>query len=429
MQPFAVPVLPSTMRVRPRTALVASADRNFRQRLNEILTGLRWQVREAASGAEVWTEAESAAPEAVIVDSWLPDLDRGEFLKDFRSLFPDVDLVSAGGSSSLESPRGPHRQELLYALRRSQDTDSAAWNTAPILEKEVHATAGVIAEKSPILIQALPSPIRWSVASESGNARETASSERLPELVGNAPCMLEVSRRIRLVAPRSTPVLIEGPTGSGKELVAEALHRLSPRCRKPFVAINCAAIPEALLEAELFGHTRGAFTGAVQGRVGRIESADGGTLFLDEIGEMPLALQSKLLRFVESGELQWVGDNENVKVNVRLIAATHQPLAEHTQSGNFRADLYYRLAVFLIRTPALADHAVDLPLLVEHFLEKMGRDAPVKRIDTAALAKLAAHCWPGNVRELEHVLERAAILAGDTPLLTSQEIDFGLAVH
>jgi DNA-binding NtrC family response regulator len=241
--------------------------------------------------------------------------------------------------------------------------------------------------------------------------------------------MLEVSRRIRLVAPRSTPVLIEGPTGSGKELVAEALHRLSPRCRKPFVAINCAAIPEALLEAELFGHTRGAFTGAVQGRVGRIESADGGTLFLDEIGEMPLALQSKLLRFVESGELQRVGDNENVKVNVRLIAATHQPLAEHTQSGNFRADLYYRLAVFLIRTPALADHAVDLPLLVEHFLEKMGRDAPVKRIDTAALAKLAAHCWPGNVRELEHVLERAAILAGDTPLLTSQEIDFGLAVH
>jgi DNA-binding NtrC family response regulator len=256
-----------------------------------------------------------------------------------------------------------------------------------------------------------------------------ALSERLPELIGNAPLMLEVSRRIRLVAPRSTPVLIEGPTGSGKELVAEALHRLSPRSRKPFVAINCAAIPEALLEAELFGHTRGAFTGAVQGRVGRIEAADGGTLFLDEIGEMPLALQSKLLRFVECGELQRVGDNETVKVDVRILAATHRPLAQHTQTGSFRADLYYRLAVFLIRTPALAEHAQDLELLVDHFMQRMGREAPMKRVGQDALAKLAAHDWPGNVRELEHVLERGAILAGEEAVLTAREIDFGFTVN
>jgi DNA-binding NtrC family response regulator len=241
--------------------------------------------------------------------------------------------------------------------------------------------------------------------------------------------MLEVGRRVRRVAPRMTPVLIEGPTGSGKELVAEALHRLSTRSRKPFVAINCAAIPEALLEAELFGHTRGAFTGAVQGRTGRIEAADGGTLFLDEIGEMPLALQSKLLRFVESGELQRVGDNETVKVDVRIVAATHRPLAQDTQSGSFRADPYYRLAVFLIRTPSLAEHAQDLPLLVSHFMQQMGREAPVKRIDQEALAKLAAHNWPGNVRELEHVLERGAILAGDDAVLTAQDIEFGFAVN
>jgi transcriptional regulator with GAF, ATPase, and Fis domain len=220
-------------------------------------------------------------------------------------------------------------------------------------------------------------------------------------------------------------VLIEGPTGSGKELVAEALHKLSTRSRKPFVAINCAAIPEALLEAELFGHTRGAFTGAVHGRVGRIEAADGGTLFLDEIGEMPLALQAKLLRFVESGELQRVGDNELLKVDVRIIAATHQALAQHTQAGSFRADLYYRLAVFLIRTPSLAEHIQDLPLLVDHFVEQMGRAMPVKSIDAAAMAKLKLHPWPGNVRELEHVLERAAILAGDEPVLTAEDIDFG----
>jgi transcriptional regulator with GAF, ATPase, and Fis domain len=256
-----------------------------------------------------------------------------------------------------------------------------------------------------------------------------AVNSRLPELIGNAPCMLEVSRRIRLVAPRSTAVLIEGPTGSGKELVAEAVHRLSPRSRKPFVAINCAAIPEALLEAELFGHTRGAFTGAVKGRTGRIEAADGGTLFLDEIGEMPLALQSKLLRFVECGELQRVGDNETVRVDVRIVAATHQALAQQTQAGTFRSDLYYRLAVFLIRTPALSEHGQDLPLLVDHFMQRMGRDEPVKRVDAGALAKLGLHDWPGNVRELEHVLERAAILAGADSVLTASEIDFGLMVN
>jgi transcriptional regulator with GAF, ATPase, and Fis domain len=241
--------------------------------------------------------------------------------------------------------------------------------------------------------------------------------------------MIEVSRRVRLVAPRMTPVLIEGPTGSGKELVAEAVHRLSARSRKSFVAINCAAIPESLLEAELFGHTRGAFTGAVQGRTGRIESADGGTLFLDEIGEMPLALQSKLLRFVECGELQRVGDNETVKVDVRIIAATHRPLAEDAQAGSFRSDLYYRLAVFLIRTPSLAEHVEDLPLLVEHFMQRLGRETPVKRVEESATAKLAAHGWPGNVRELEHVLERAVILAGEEPMLTAAEIDFGLMVN
>ena len=397
----AVPVsaLPLASRIRPRTALVASADRNFRQRLTETLTGLRWQVREAEGGAQAWAEAGSSLPEAVIVDSWLPDLDLAEFLKDFRTQFPDVDLVTAGGSITQDSPRGPYRQELLYALRRSQDNDTAIWNATPSLDKPNPAldtmsgpgwpipslpsaappvfpppsvTSAAI-HPQPSFLHAIP-----AAAGQPVPATEPASSERLPELIGYAPCMLEVSRRIRLVAPRSTPVLIEVPTGSGKELVAEALHRLSTSSHKPFVAINCAAIPEALLEAELFGHTRGAFTGAVHGRVGRIEAADGGTLFLDEIGEMPLGLQSKLLRFVECGELQRVGDNETVRVDVRIVASTHQPLAQQTQSGAFRADLYYRLAVFLIRTPSLAEHAEDLPLLVNHFLAQMGREAPIK---------------------------------------------------
>ena len=429
-----VSLLSNPSRIRQRTALLASADGSFRQRLSEILTGLRWQVREAEGGAQAWAEAESVPPEAVIVDSWLPDLDLAEFLKDFRTQFPEVDLITASGSTLQESPRGPYRQELLYALRRSQDTDTAVWNTAPVLSRpattDLRPVSSAPESAAPTTTTPATIPPPLQISEERPQlTHEQAACDRLPELIGNAPCMIEVSRRIRLVAPRSTPVLIEGPTGSGKELVAEGLHRLSSRSRKPFVAINCAAIPEALLEAELFGHTRGAFTGAVQGRIGRIESADGGTLFLDEIGEMPLGLQSKLLRFVECGELQRVGDNETVKVDVRILAATHQALAQQTQSGAFRSDLYYRLAVFLIRTPSLTDHAEDLPLLVDHFMQRMGRDAPVKKVDSGALAKLAAHDWPGNVRELEHVLERAAILAGEASVLTSREIDFGFSVN
>jgi DNA-binding NtrC family response regulator len=442
MQAFSVPVLPTSVRTRSRTALVASADSNFRQKLTQVLGGLRWQVREAEGGAQAWAEAEAAAPEAVIVDTWLPDLDLSEFLSDFRGNFPDVDLVTAGGSIAEESPRGPYRQELLYALRSIQETDTAVWkgalplanprSTVEIPEPPVNSSLPALfvpdGESAPIVLTA-PASAGETIAKLATPVNEAPCGERLPELIGNAACMLEISRRVRLVAPRLTPVLIEGPTGSGKELVAEALHRLSKRSRKPFVAINCAATPEALLEAELFGHTRGAFTGAVQGRIGRIEAADGGTLFLDEIGEMPLSLQAKLLRFVECGELQRVGDNETVKVDVRIVAATHQALAQQAHDGGFRADLYYRLAVFLIRTPALADHAQDLPLLVEHFLQKMGRDAPLKRLDPGALAKLTAHSWPGNVRELEHVLERGVILAGENPALMARDIDFGLTVN
>ena len=451
------PALPlSSSRTHSRMVLIASSDLSLRERLRQSLTGLRWQVLEAQAGAEAWM-ASQAEPqlEALVIDSWLPDLDVQEFLADFHRERPQVDLMMTDGTQVTGSLRSPYHQELLYAMRRSQENDTAVWRTAPQLD------AGTDAAQLPPLPLAAQSRERLPLPTRLGSqapdrpgaerrmvpdAPQTASSEprlsdrtperspervsdrvpdRIPELVGNSPVMLEVSRRIRLVAGRTTPVLIEGPTGSGKELVAEALHRLSNRNRKPFVAINCAAIPEALLEAELFGHTRGAFTGAVQGRTGRIESADGGTLFLDEIGEMPLALQSKLLRFFESGELQRIGDNETVKVDVRIVAATHQPLAEHAQKGLFRADLYYRLAVFLVRTPALLEHLEDLPLLVAHFMERLGRKSPVKRIDQSAIHRLSGHSWPGNVRELEHVLERASILAGDEPAITAAEIDFG----
>jgi len=472
---------PVTSRSRTRIVMIASSDSSLRDRLRQSLVGLRWQVIEAPGGAEAWMSAQSINQlEALLIDPWLPDLEVAEFLHDFHLEYPQVDLMITDGAAVEQSARSPYHQELLYALRRSQDVDVAAWRSAPMIETRedpsqlpelqkgsparahlgssepvdgVSRWRGVQFLSDPDLSRATGAPLSTDQISttasenrEGRTIRETLPSpsltpaksnavsnlrrdaltvERIPELIGSNALMLEVSRRIRLVASKSTPVLIEGPTGSGKELVAEALHRLSSRSRKPFVAINCAAIPEALLEAELFGHTRGAFTGAVQGRTGRIESADGGTLFLDEIGEMPFALQSKLLRFFECGELQRIGDNENVKVDVRIVSATHQSLAEGAQQGIFRSDLYYRLAVFLIRTPALAEHMDDLPQLVGHFLERMGRKSPIKRIDSGAMAALSRHGWPGNVRELEHVLERAAILAGDEPVISEAEIDFG----
>jgi transcriptional regulator with GAF, ATPase, and Fis domain len=284
-------------------------------------------------------------------------------------------------------------------------TDTAAWNAAPVAVPRV-----------PQIVE-----------SETRQAPEPMAM--LPEMVGESEVMRELVRLLRLVAPRTTTVLIEGETGAGKEVVAKAIHRLSERAGKPFVVLNCAAIPESLLEAELFGHTRGAFTGAVHSRTGRIEAAHGGTLFLDEIGEMPLALQAKMLRFLECGELQRVGDNEMTRVDVRIVAATHQPLETRSEEGTFRLDLYHRLAVFPVEVPALRDRMEDLGLLAEHILMKLGQRMPRKRLNEAAKMRLKEYHWPGNVRELMHVLERASILAGDMPEIGDEEIRYRRATR
>ncbi|HEU4636728.1 MAG TPA: sigma 54-interacting transcriptional regulator, partial [Edaphobacter sp.] len=321
-------------------------------------------------------------------------------------LYPAVEMMRMDGCAD-GAGRSPRRHELLHALREVQGaarSDTAAWNAAPVV------------------VPGVPRIIESEV-------RRSEAASTVPEMIGESEPMRELARLIRLVAPRSTTVLIEGETGSGKEVVAKAIHRLSDRAGKPFVVLNCAAIPEALLEAELFGHTRGAFTGAVQSRTGRIEAAHGGTLFLDEIGEMPLALQAKMLRFLECGELQRVGDNEVTRVDVRIVAATHQPLEQRSAEGSFRLDLYHRLAVFPIEVPALRERLDDLEMLAEHVLTKLGERMPRKRLSAAAVEKLREYSWPGNVRELMHVLERATILATDRMEISADEIRYRRATR
>ena len=408
----------SVMTKNAASVLVLSANSEVRARLRSALTAQRWEVYEADGGAAALLLMEQTRPQVTLLDGPLPDLHLADFAEEARSSQPTMDLIAldgtlAGLTGAMKSPR---RGELLQVLRSvceeapsgtTIDTNIPAAPPARVLPITARQSSPRAAAHTPPIL-------------------EPAASVRLPELIGDSDRMLEVSRRIRLVAKRKSTVLIQGPTGTGKEVVARALHRLSQRTDRPFVALNCAAIPEALLEAELFGHARGAFTGAVQRRTGRIEAANGGTLFLDEIGEMPLALQSKLLRFLESGELQRVGENETVRVDVRIVAATHQPLARRAQEGSFRADLFYRLSVFRIQTPALAEHLEDLPVLSEHFLESSAGDEIPKQLDEEAFARLAAHAWPGNVRELQHVLERASILAEDRPVITAAEIELDL---
>jgi DNA-binding NtrC family response regulator len=407
-------------RVAPgRRVIVASADGEVRQRLAMSLRAMRWEVREAAGGAEAMGLLDAQAPDALLLDEWLPDLEMSEFVESLGRLYSGVEVLRLGGALVEGETRGPLRHELLQAMREAQRGSAVGKAAEKGAGKQF---ASHLSDDKAVAKMGHPEGVGALRPVVSAIAMEGEPTSALEGMIGESAVVQELVRLIRLVAPRQTTVLIEGETGTGKELVALALHRLSVRAKKPFVVLNCAAIPEALLEAELFGHTRGAFTGAVQSRTGRIEAADGGTLFLDEIGEMPLGLQAKMLRFLESGELQRVGENELIQVDVRIVAATHQHLEKRAAEGSFRLDLYHRLAVFPLEVPALRERRDDIVLLAEHFLERLGRSAPRKRLSASALEVLKGHAWPGNVRELAHVLERATILAGDSAVLRVEEI-------
>jgi formate hydrogenlyase transcriptional activator len=238
------------------------------------------------------------------------------------------------------------------------------------------------------------------------------------EIVGSSPALRDVLDQVRIVAPTGATVLIEGETGTGKDLIAGAIHMESDRWHRPFVKVNCAAIPSELLESELFGHEKGAFTGAVAQRIGRFEAAHGGTIFLDEIGEMPLLLQAKLLRVVQEQEFERVGGSRTIRVDVRIIAATNRDLKTMVDEGKFRADLYYRLAVFPVKVPPLRERREDIPMLTRHFVHKHARrmNRNIENIPTRALESLTRYDWPGNIRELQNIIERSVVLSTGSEL-------------
>jgi transcriptional regulator with GAF, ATPase, and Fis domain len=253
------------------------------------------------------------------------------------------------------------------------------------------------------------------VLQQFGPGSQEWKERRFEQIIGNSPALESVLEQVERVAPTDSTVLIQGETGTGKELIAHAIHNISSRCGRPFVRLNCAAIPLDLLESELFGHEKGAFTGAIAQKTGRFELADKGTLFLDEVGDIPPALQPKLLRVLQEQEFERLGSTRTHKVDVRLVAATHRDLTEMANRGEFRSDLYYRLNVFPVMLPPLRERPEDIPDLVDHFVEvysrRIGRE--IEHIPPATMSALTSYQWPGNIRELQNLIERAVILSND----------------
>ncbi len=376
--------------------MVASGDAAFRKQMLGLL-GSRQGVIEALGGADALLKLELAPCAGLVLDRQLPDLDADELMRLVASQYPQVPvemLDSAATALPRLAPAGRlDFHAFVQALRGAAPAPrpAAAWPAA-------------LAPRRPAPVPA---------------AAPAAAVDLLPGLVGRSPHLADLSHLVRLVAPRRTTVLLLGETGTGKELIARGLHQASGRADKPWVVVNCAAIPEALLESELFGYARGAFTGAVQPRTGRIQAAHTGTLFLDEIGELPLALQSKLLRFLQEGELQRLGSNEPQKVDVRVVAATNQDLLARVEAGQFRRDLYYRLAVFPIELQPLRNRPADILPLARHCLRLLQADQPAAAASFSpeAMDLLERYPWPGNVRELQHAVERALILAAEEEII------------
>jgi DNA-binding NtrC family response regulator len=380
-------------------AIVASANKEFRERILKRLGARSWTVEEALGGAEALSLVEEGAFNVLFLDRWLPDLDVSELVDIIKARHPQVRVLVVASEGE--------ERHLVETLSPPKDLPLDFPDAQESRECEIEAEG-----------------LRERPGGTAGIVTEVKREEPLPGMMGSSRAMQRAYHLARLVIPRDTTVLIMGETGTGKELMARAIHNLGPRARQPFVIVNCAAIPETLLESELFGYSRGAFTGAFQSRLGRIHSAHGGTLFLDEVGGLPLGMQGKLLRFLQEGEVQRLGSPDVFRVDVRVIAATNLDLARAMAEGRFDDALYYRLCVFPIELAPLRERREDILPLAVHFLDSFCREAavPCKSIAFEVARTLETHSWPGNVRELKHIIERAFILSESMPVLRSEYV-------
>jgi DNA-binding NtrC family response regulator len=376
----------------PRTVLVVDDEKNIRRTLQLVLEGEGYRVLVAESASQALSAlANPDAPvDLAILDVNLPDMSGLDALAKIRSdeATKDLPIIVISGHATV--------QDAVQAIKLG---------ASDFFEKPLARERVLVSVRN----------VLHAAMTERELARVTEQQLQRYEMIGRSAPMQRLFHEIEKVSPTKASVLITGESGTGKELIARAIHRLSPRTDGPFVKVNCAAIPRELIESELFGHERGAFTGAQQKRRGLFEQAHGGTLFLDEIGDMDLMAQAKVLRAVQSGEISRVGSEHVIRVDVRVLAATNKDLSRAVEGGTFREDLFFRLAVFPIRSPALRERVEDIPLLAQAFMEQFARENGVrpKPIDDEVMHALAARKWPGNVRELKNAVERAAILSGE----------------
>lgn len=378
------------------TLLIVDDEKNILSSLSRPLLKEGYQVRTALTGQEALDVIQQEAIDLALLDVWLPDIDGLNVLQKAKEIAPDLIAIVMSGHGNIDT-----------AVKA---TKLGAFD---FMEKPLNL------DKVLLLIE---HALKYRKLEEDNRGFRQAQEEEY-QIIGNSPLVQDLLERISIVASTPSRVLITGENGTGKELVARAIHKNSPRKDGPFVKVNCAAIPNELIESELFGHERGSFTGAVERKRGKFELANHGTIFLDEIGDMSLPTQAKILRVLTDNEIDRVGGAKPIRVDVRVIAATNKNLEEEIEKDNFREDLYYRLNVVPIYVPALKDRREDIPLLAEHFLKIYCKETQTKarRFDFSAYLLLKNYEWPGNIRELRNIVERAAILTRNN-ILGEKEI-------